>query len=248
MALDPRYWQQEDPDRIVVWRPVSPPLAVEGPLELACFEGSILFLELASEQLALRTDDGRLQQVFLGDVHRLEIGNGARDVPCSSSVVFLRPDVPLDLRWNSDSCLVLNPDRRAGSGADQPFADTAGQGLRLPLRGACRLCLSDPMLFYETFLQGLAHPAQEHLLGVLDTLVRAQLATHLNPLLCGGDVDRLHAQILLSNLTPADLDEDLAEFGLGCLHLAACLPRVIDEQIATVPAGTQVPGSYDDLI
>lgn len=241
-------WQQDDPDRIVVWRPASPPRAIEGPLTLECFDGNTLVLELAPEQIACREDRGCLQQVLLGALHRFEIGKSREQTPPSSRIIFLRSDAPLVLRWTGAAGLILNPaaDGTRGS-AGSRSGDTA-QGLRLPLRGICRLHLADPMLFYRSALQGLNRPSEENLLGVLDALVRTHLASHLEPLAGGGVLDRLHAQTLLADLGPDDLGEDLEALGLACLHLAAYLPLDIEEPVpahATVPS---LAGSYDDLL
>ncbi len=258
MRRVPSSWQQDDPAHVFVWHPASPPRAIDGPLPLACFEGRRLVLELAPDQLACREQDGQLAQVFLDGVHQLEIGRGPGQVCPSSRLVFLRPDVALDLRWRHDDELVLVADDPAASprggrdlrafAADQ-HARSPHCALHLPLRGTCRLHLADPLLFYRCCLLGLRDPAPQHLLGILDAFVRTQLAAHLRPLLRGGNLDRLHAQTMLADLGGDDLGDDLAEVGLGCLHLAAYLP-LGDEEPTTVcePAGAVLSGSYEDLL
>lgn len=249
MRTESPLWQQDDPDRLIVWQPASPPRAVEGPLALTCFAGRRLVLELAPAQIVCRESGGRLRQVYFDGVHRLEIGEGEHQIAPDNRLTFLRPDAPLDLRWRQNDSLVLAV---AAAGRPQPQpGDPSGaspSGLRLPLRGLCRLHLAEPLLFYRSLLEGLDRAASGDLLAVLDALVRTHLTEHLRPLLRGKDLDRLHAQALLADLGPNDLAEDLAEVGLGCLQLAAFLPLDSEErraETATCPVG---PGTYDDLL
>lgn len=244
----PSIRSSEDPGRIVTWQPAAPPRTVEGPLALDCFEDRCLVLELACGQLACREDDGRLQQVFLDGIHRLEIGRAAGQTAPTGRLTFLRPDVPIDLRWRRDDHLVLDASGAADRVGRAPATGAPDHGLSLPLRGACRLVLADPVLFFGSVLQGLQGPCGDSLHSVLDALVRAQLAEHLHPLLRGRDLNRVHAQTLLGGLEPADLGDDLAEIGLDCLHLTAYLPLEQDRQPDPQPVAAAPPGSYDDLL
>jgi hypothetical protein len=189
-----------------------------------------------------------MEQVLLDGVHRLDVGEGGDRIPRASRLYFLRPDAPLDLRWRPGDSLVLDPaepDRDAA-------AATGRAGLRLPLRGVCRLHLADPMLFYRSVLQGLREPDPADLLGVLDALVREHLAGHLLPLVHRGRLDLLHAHTLLADLGPAALSDDLAEVGLGCLHLAVYTPAegVDAGQVSGAAEDEAEPlvASYDDLL
>jgi hypothetical protein len=246
MPHDPTRWQQEDPDRQTEWRPASPPRAVEGPLELTCFAGRCLVLELAPGQVVCRELDGRLQQVLLDGVHRLDVGEGRNRVSLASRLYFLRPDVGLDLRWRPGDSLVID----AAEPGREAVAATDRAGLRLPLRGVCRLHLADPMLFYRSVLQGLREPDPAALLGVLDALVREHLAGHLLPLVHRGRLDLLHAHTLLADLGPAELSDDLAEIGLGCLDLAVYTPLAGADagQASEAAEAEPLVASYDDLL
>jgi hypothetical protein len=227
-------WHDEDPQRLVTWTAVTPPRAVEGPLELVSFRGQVLILELGPDQLACREQDGRLAQVFLDGLHRLEIGESAGQTPPHSRLYFLRLDVPLSWRWQA--------------GCELTVDTGTPEGDRLPLRGACSLHLRDPLRFYTEVLPGLESLDPRDLLAVLDTLVRSKLAAHLEPLAERGRIDRMRAQVQLADLGVEDLDDDLADLGLGCLHLAACIPLEQDEPAVEALVPSALSGSYDDVL
>jgi len=236
------HWQLDDSSRVVTWTAARPPRAVEGPLDLACFADRVLILELEPAQVACRETGGCLRQVILDGAHRLDIGTAGGQIPPQGRLYFLRPDVPIGWRWHKDAHLVIATDPAGVSDGD------AAAGVRLALRGLCSLHIADPVRFYTEILRGLADVQPEHLAGVLDALVRSQLATHLQPLIRRGDLDQLRAQVLLTNLTAADLSDDLGELGLGCLHLAACTAHIHAPSAAPAPPMTPVCGSYDDVL
>jgi membrane protease subunit (stomatin/prohibitin family) len=234
---DPGAWQFVDPSDVITWTAAQPPRLVEGPLDLASFDGQMLVLDLDAGQIAYREAEGCLRQVFLDGVHRLRVGEGAGQVSTRSRLFFLRTDQPVTWRWQGRDALVLE--------ADGP------DGYHLPLRGTCSLGLADPVRFYQTVVHGLASLDLQDLTRVLDALVRAQLAAHLQPLVQRGRSDLMQAQIRLSQLGADDLSDDLADLGLVCLHLIACTP--VDSEDPTGDAreleATSVvaPASYDDV-
>jgi len=227
-------WQLRDPDQVTAWRPADPARAIEGPLDLAFFTDQTLVLELADEQVACREEGGCLRQVFLGGTHQLEVGTRPGQVAPDCRLVFLRSDVPLSWRWREGSELVI---------------DTGGgRSVRLPLRGVCSLRISDPARFYASVLQGLEHLDADRLLQVLETTVRSQLESRLQPLATGPWVDPLRAQVLLGDLGAGDLAEELADLGLECLYLAVFTPAIQDEPVGAPVAETTPVGSYDDVL
>ena len=227
-------WQEQEPGGVVTWRPVEPPRPVEGPLALDLFDNSTLVLELAPDQLAFREQDGRLQQVFFDGMHQLRVGNGADMAPPSSRLFFLRADVPMTWRWRGETSLRVDTGHRAG--------------VLVPLRGACSLLIADPVEFHRHILQGLESLDSDHLVRVLDTLVRTQIESRLAPLAERGALDPVRVQILLDDLVAADLNEDLYDLGVRCVHLAAYAPTVEDEPVAELPALSTPSGSYDDVL
>jgi hypothetical protein len=227
-------WQHDDPRRLVTWTPAQPPRAVEGPFDLACFEGQVLVLELGPDMLACRELGGALQQVFLDGLHKLEIGDGAGLIPPASRLYMLRPSLPISWRWRQGDELVID-------------TGTA-RGERLPLRGTCSLFLDDPMRFYREVLAGLDQLEASDLVAVLDALVRSQIAAHLLPLGQAGRFDRMRAQIQLGELDAEHLSEDLTDLGLGCRHLAAFTPQELPEPAPPELVGGPLAGSYDDVL
>ena len=227
-------WQEQESGGMVTWRPVEPPQSVEGPLALEFFDNSTLVLELAPDQLAFREQDGRLQQVYFDGLHQLRVGNGTDMAPPSSRLFFIRADVPVAWRWRGETSLRVDTGHPAG--------------VLVPLRGACSLLIADPVEFHRHILQGLESLESDHLVRVLDTLIRTQIESRLAPLAERGALDPVRVQILLDDLVAADLNEDLPDLGLHCIHLAAYAPAVEDEPVAEIAAYSTPSGSYDDVL
>ncbi len=228
------HWQQREADDFVTWHPAEPARAVEGPLALDFFVDQTLVLELAPHQLAFREQDGQLKQVYFGGLHELAVGAGGGMVSPESRLFFLRGDVPLSWRWRAPSTL------RVDTGHEP--------GILISLRGACSVIIDDPAGFHRAVLQGLENLEPDALIGVLDTLVRSQIAARLESLVEIQSLDAMRVQILLNDLAATDLDDDLVELGLRCVHLAAGTPTV-QEEPAAPPVAHEVPvGSYDDVL
>jgi hypothetical protein len=227
------HWQQRDPEDFVTWHPVEPARAVEGPLSLEFFADRVLVLELAPHQLAFREQDGRLQQVYFDGLHELAVGDGPGQIEPASRLFFLRGDVPLVLRWREQASLRI---------------DTGGAaGELLPLRGVCSLVIDDPATFHGAVLQGLEDLEPQRLGETLDALVRSQLEARVEALVAHGRLDAMRVEILLNDLKAADLDEDLLELGLRCIHLAAGTPAARAEDVAESETQQTPVGSYDDV-
>lgn len=227
------HWQQRPFEDFVTWHPVEPPRAVEGPLSLEFFRDQTLVLELAPHQLAFREADGRLQQVYFDGLHELAVGHGPGQVEPDSRLFFLRGDVPLTWRWRDGTSLRVN-------GGHEP-------GILVPLRGACSVVIDDPAGFHGAVLDGLESLDDATLIRTLDTLVRTQLETRLEPLVENRSLDPVRVQIMLDGLRTEDLDEDLLELGLRCVHVAAGT-LVRHEEPLVAPENAELPiGSYDDV-
>ena len=165
---------------------------------------------------------------------QLQVGDGTDRVSPTSHLFFLRTDVPLSWRWRGETSLRV---------------DTGSQpGVLVPLRGACSLLIEDPAEFHRQILQGLESLESDHLTRILDTLVRTQIESRLAPLVERGALDAMRAQILLGDLAATDLNEDLHDLGLRCIHLAAFTPAVEHEPVTEVPVYSAPSGSYDDVL
>jgi hypothetical protein len=227
------HWQQREPEDHVTWHPQEPARAVEGPLALELFENQTLVLELAPHQLAFREDAGQLAQVYFDGLHELAIGRGPGQVPPQSRLFFLRGDVPVTWRWREETSL------RVDAGHEP--------GILVPLRGICSVIIDDPATFHRAVLQGLENVEPTVLDGVLDTLVRSQIESRIEALVENQTLDPMRVQILLNDLAANDLDDDLVDLGLRCIHLAAGTPAARGETAAELEVYTETVGSYDDV-
>jgi hypothetical protein len=224
-------WQEHDPQELVVWRPVAPARTVEGPLALELFAGRTLALQLVEGQIACREQDDILVQVWLGGHHHLTVP-GDPDLAARGRLWFVRDDVPLAWRWREGSELVVS------GGADRPQ--------RLPLRGQCALTVADGPRLHQALLRGLPVLDPDNLVGLLRIHVQAALEARLGRVLGHDPVDPWHAQVLLEDLAPDDLADELAPLGLRCAEIAATTP--VTGEVAPRPDAAVPPGSYDDLL
>jgi len=228
-------WQTCDPQQLVTWRPAHPPRVVEGPLPLALFAGRTLVLELADRQLAGREQDGRLVQVWLGGCPEVAVPGGRDDGGAADPgrLWFLRDDVPLSWRWRQGAELTVV---------------VGGEPHRFPIRGACEVHLADATALYATVLRGLEDLTVGALQDAVRSCVQASLEARLQRLGTGKGLAPVQAQATLEGLAAEDLDDDLAELGLRCVHLAISVPTEATATPQAAAVTTVAPGSYDDLV
>jgi hypothetical protein len=226
-------WQDHDPEHVVTWVPAEPPVAVEGPLALDLFCDRLLVLELAPSQVALLEVDGQIQRAYLDQGQQLDVGAETGQTEPRGRLIFVRSDVPIAWRW--------------GDGAELHVDVGGGQSIDLPLRGQCAIAADDPVRFFRTVLAGLESLPVERLQNILDTLVRAQLERRLGELVEHAGLDRMQAEVMLENLAPADLDEDLAELGLACGELNLFVGETTSPDAAELIESAPVY-SYDDVL
>jgi hypothetical protein len=230
-----RLRQQWESTDIATWQPVRPPRAVEGPLPTAMYAGQTLLIEPAAEQVTLVIRDGDVAQVLFDSAMPLDVPADSDAAGGDDRLVFIRPDVPISWQWQEDMSLAV---------------DTAGLAAEsMPLRGQCTVAVCDPVTLYRRVLAGLDDWRPEKLHGALDAVVRRELADRLRGLDLGFGIDLMRARILLDELTADDLDQDLAPFGLRCLHLAAYSPPPGGVMAPDGGAAETVPVvSYDDVL
>ncbi len=225
-------WQDLPADEAVAWTPTSPPQVIEGPLDLTMFRGRLLTLDLDPGQVALHVVDGRLRRVYLDGHQQLHLTDGPGSVAPEGWLVFLRTDASIGWRWSEPTRLQVDAGRAAADG--------------LPLRGACAVRVSDPVRFHDSVLIGLDELPPPHLPQVLDTLIRSHLESRLHGLTQRDALDPVQAKVLLEDLEPTDLDDDLEPLGLACSHLAVAIP-VAAETEADATDDTPV-ACYDDVL
>lgn len=221
-------WQELASEDVVVWTPATPPRCVEGPLDLDLFQGKMLAIELAPEQVALHVVDGRIRRVYLDGHQQLPSVPAGSDTGSAGWLVFLRQDVPISWRWHDGT--FLHTDQRE----------------HLPLRGACSLHITDPIRFHEVVLAGLDDLPTARLAAVLDTLVRSRLESHLQGVGGRQGLDPLRAKVMLEGLEPVALDDDLEALGLACDHLTVAVPVAAEDDAPT--RRRLCPTCYDDVL
>ena len=200
-----------DEENILEWTVDRQNGLVQGPLDLGFLRGRRVLVALEPGQMALLVADNRLQAVYLDGGHILEIGNGKRQVPTTSCLVFLAADQELRLRWTK-----LDP----------------VQGKGLPATGAighCSLAVDGPASFYDTFLAGTTAWDEQSLLRAVDAAARRALEEMLEG--CAG-LSESELQTRLTELDAEQLSEFLAEYGLRCNQIAvytATPPTELDE-------------------
>ena len=114
MDREQQPWQEHDPTSVVEWQPAVPPLAVEGPLELACFADHTLVLDLADDQIAFFELAGQLKRVFLDGLHRVPVGHGSGQASPEGRLVFVRSAAPLTWRWQDPASLCVDTSGNEG--------------------------------------------------------------------------------------------------------------------------------------
>ena len=175
---------------------------VQGPLDLEFLRGRKMSLILEPGQMALLIQEDDLQAVYLDGAHYLDIGHGTHQVPPGSKLVFLAADRDINLNWSHQEPLTLS------------------QGQGPALIGGCSLAIDAPARFYRTFLNTPETPEPEFLTRLVDQLVRGVMEEFLGDLFGGAITGPGEIQPRLTRLTPEDLTDDLAPYGLTCVNLA----------------------------
>ncbi len=236
-----RRWSAQSGDELpIAWSVDSAGGLLQGPLDLGFLQGRRLSLTLDEGQLALLLGEGRVQAVFRPGRHELEIGTGDRGIDPAWRLLFLLPGNGLALRWTAESPLRCD--------------ETNG----LALIGTCRLDITDPHAFHDTFLAGVETLDPVFTLTVIDRLVQGAVAALLQPA-HGGMAGRSPAdlQARLTLVGPGGLADDLADdltpCGLVCRALALYTARPPIDQGRSRPqpatGGETVPmsGHSEDL-
>lgn len=226
-------WQERNADAVVVWTPLEPPQAIEGPLPLDLFADQLLVLELADGQLAIHEIDGKVVRVYLDGVHELDVGPGQNQIAPLGQLTFVRTGALLNWRWQNSSLLRIDLG--------------GGNATEIPIRGACALAVADPYTLHSNVLSGLSGVPLDRLTGVLDTLVRSRLEQRLRDLVERQVLDRTRAGVLLERLSASDLDDDLAPLGLRCEHLGVISLATDLEEAPKADSGEPV-ACYDDIV
>lgn len=211
-------WSVLEPESAPIEWTVDPDQGgIQGPLDLAFLAGQRMALILEDGQQALLVENGLLRAVYLDGLHHLEIGTGRGQIDPAGRLIFLAMSAPLQLSWSCSQPL------RWGPHAPQTLV------------GNCALRVTHPVAFFETFLLGVAVPDS----GFVTRLITQTVRGLFELILTGGENAAAPAlQARLTQLTPGDLNEDLADFGLSCTHLAvytAAPPSEDDASAETVP-------------
>lgn len=189
---------------------------IQGPLDFGFLAGRRLMLGLEPDQVALFDEGGRLRSVMLSGLHLLDLRRedaswqGAR-------LHFLHLDRPLVLPWR-------RPLPLRGAGAGARFAT-----------GVFCVRIVEPCAFHAAFLRdgggGGEQGVRERLAALLPTFLAIRLTRSGEDL---QDDARLAAAV--REVEPAELDADLAAYGLACDAVALHPPSgSLSEPL--IPAG-----------
>jgi hypothetical protein len=216
-----RNWSVVGADEAPIeWTVDSAQGGVQGPLDLGFLVDKRIVLILTEGQQALLVQNGRLRTVYLDGMHHLDVGEGPDRIDPTGRLVFLATPAPFQLSWPRTNPL------RWGPGAHQV------------LIGSCALQVLRPGAFFDTFLLGVETPDPAFVTRLVDQAVRGLFEL----VLAGEDaVDANALQARLTRLTPADLNEDLEEFGLSCTHLAVYTATPPSEENAPSRPASAVP-------
>jgi len=201
---------------------------VQGPLDLGFFDGGLLILHLVDDQVAVVDGPGGIRRVLLAGTHHLAVGEGGGALAPTDRLVFLHTAHPLELSWRAGTELWLE--------------GAAGQRWPVPVIGACGVVVADPVRFHAAFLDNVTTVDADLLTQVVDALVRTRLETWLGE--AGPDLatTTVELQARLASLRPEVLDEEIAEYGLACSHLAVYTQRPPVEEDPDEAATVETPG------
>ena len=175
---------------------------VQGPLDLEFLRGKRVHLALEPGQMALLVGENQLQAVYLDGGHQLDIGQGAKQIPTSSSLIFLASSRPIQLRWTKLDPVTWN---------NQHGLETIGH---------CSLFIDAPTRFYRSFLEKTTCWDEQSIHQEIDAAARNALKTILEASFPGGQASEAEIQSRLTNLNPEEVAEGLAEHGLACSQVA----------------------------
>lgn len=177
----------------VVWTADPDQGVVQGPLDFQQLHGKRVDLALGWNQVALFDHGGPLQCVMLGGLHMLDLSQpdallrGAR-------LHMVQLERPLVLTWQ------------------RPLAVRGGAR---PVTGLFVVRIVEPCAFHAAFLHDGACADEQALRVRLSSLLPTFLAIRLTR--CSDDLqDDARLAAAVAALDPAELDEDLAPYGLAC--------------------------------
>ncbi len=199
---------------------------VQGPLDLNSFQGQSMMLSLDTGQIALLTQDNNLCALYLDGIHNLKVGHGFNQISPNATLVFINTAASLQLRWKKNNPIQWN-DRSENS-----------------LIGHCDLAISDPIMFFEGYLQRADSIAEERALTEIDVTVRSILADMIGTgPLGGGPTTAAELESRLTCLSSQTLTEELADQGLSC-HQLALYPKVSQIELDSTARDRFAPVHY----
>jgi hypothetical protein len=190
---------------------------VQGPLDLSFMRGKVLHLTLTSGQVALHVESGQLSAIFMEGVHAMRVGRMAGDLSPASEIVFLSTDHPYTLQWEGEEAVWLPGDD--------------GQKHETWIGGRCICHITGPESFYATFLRNAENDGAQFASRVIDSLVRSQIEKRVSAELATQQAPETELASVLAELTAADIDPALREYGLGCSHLEIHLVTLRGESV-----------------
>ena len=196
-------WDQQPADERGQDIAVDPDGAfVQGPVSLTEYQGQSAFLYLQSGQVALLVQGDRLRAVYLDGGHHLEIGHGTHRIDADHEIYLLSTDA-IKLQWTKQNPLRCGP--------DEP----------MEIIGKCRLRVDAPARFYRAFWPVDRQTDAAAILQEVDRAVRESLGELLVPVDLGVKLSAAAFQSRLTQISAADLSEELAIWGLECISFAA---------------------------
>ena len=195
-------WEQWPGERIPEARRIDPAQGVvQGPLELCLLKGCVLHLVLEPGQVALMATRGGNRAFFVDGTYLLSIGENG--LPPDGRIYFMHTDRSFPIAWRQ----VIPVPAVDGGAATTHHAE-----------GEFRVRIDSPVRFHEEILRNRDGEGEticaEMLTRVMPTLMTIRLARA-----CGRDGTRADQRAALASLQPADLDADLAPYGLSCTAL-----------------------------
>lgn len=205
-TCNPSWETLDEPEAPLVWSCEGDGI-VQGTLELDAFARRTLVLQIAPGQVALLARHGDLRAVLLEGQHALAVGEREEDLGSDARLVFLATDRSWRVSW--------------GDGPDAAY--TGGAPPRS--RGMAALRITNPALFYASFLRHAEEVGEPFLRRLVGALCESRLT---DGAVADGEAGAL----------------DLRAYGLACEALAAA-----DRVLRDPSAREHVTGAHaaDDL-